>query len=249
MNNLSFPAAGDTASIVAGIDVLKQNHVRVSACGMEIHVDPFRAEAAPRNADFVLITHDHHDHFSLKDVESVACANTVLVVPENMRAKAAAAEGIVGKIVTVKPGEAYTVEGIAANVSAEQAEGAAAENGCGAKLLELETVPSYNVGKPFHPRSAGWVGYVLKIAGQRVYIAGDTDATEEAAAVKCDVALVPAGGTYTMNAKQAAELVNRIRPRVAIPVHYGDIVGRAKDGETFRDAVDEGIEVVLKIRF
>ena len=98
-------------------------------------------------------------------------------------------------------------------------------------------------------KSAGWVGYILRIDGQRIYIAGDTDATKEAMDVKCDIALVPIGGTYTMDARKAAELVNTIRPEVAIPVHYGSIVGSPKDGEVFAQYVKDPIKVEFKIRF
>ena len=115
--------------------------------------------------------------------------------------------------------------------------------------LEFETVPAYNIGKPFHPQSACWVGYIINLNGKRVYISGDTDATPEAEKVKCDVAFVPVGGTYTMNALQAAELVNRIKPGIAVPVHYGEIVGSKKDGLKFADAVDKSIKVDIKIPF
>ena len=140
--------------------------------------------------------------------------------------KAEAAREYVKKIVTVKPCGSYNVDG-----------------------LEFETVPAYNVGKPFHPKSAGWVGYILKIDGKRIYVAGDTDATKEAMTVKCDIALVPVGGTYTMDAKQAAKLINTIKPEIAVPVHYGGVVGKEKDGIDFQKSVDKSIKVVLKIKF
>lgn len=132
---------------------------------------------------------------------------------------------MVSKIVTVKPGVYREIDG-----------------------LELETVPAYNILKPFHPKNAEWVGYILWIEGKRIYIAGDTDATKEAKAVKCDIALVPVGGTYTMDAKKAAELVNILRPSVAIPVHYGSVVGSPKDGEVFAEYVKDPIKVELKIK-
>ncbi len=143
-----------------------------------------------------------------------------------MSGKAQEVAGLVKKIVTVKPGERQEIDG-----------------------LELETVMSYNQLKPFHPKNAGWVGYILMIDGKRIYIAGDTDATKEAKAVKCDVALIPIGGTYTMDAKKAAELVNEICPEVAIPVHYGGIVGSPKDGEVFAANVKDPVKVELKIQF
>ena len=127
---------------------------------------------------------------------------------------------------TVAPGASYEFEG-----------------------LKLETLPAYNMLKPFHPKSAGWVGYVLELDGQRIYIAGDTDATKEAESVKCDVALVPIGGTYTMNAKKAAELINRIKPACAIPTHYGGIVGSKEDADAFAAEVKPPIVVEAKIQY
>jgi L-ascorbate metabolism protein UlaG (beta-lactamase superfamily) len=212
--------------MIENIEVYKQNHIRITSGGKEIHIDPFQTDSATNSADLIFITHDHFDHFSVKDIGNTAKDGAVLIVPENMRAKAEAAAKYVKKIVTVKPNEAYTVDGI-----------------------EFETVPAYNIGKPFHPKSAGWVGYILNIGGKRIYAAADTDATKEAEAVKCDIALVPVGGTYTMNAKQAAKLVNTIKPQIAVPVHYGGVVGKEKDGLEFQKAVDTNIKVVLKIKF
>nr|MCR4610630.1 MBL fold metallo-hydrolase [Lachnospiraceae bacterium] len=115
--------------------------------------------------------------------------------------------------------------------------------------LEFETVMSYNPMKPFHRKNAGWVGYIFKVDGMRIYVAGDTDATKEARAVRCDVALIPIGGTYTMDAKQAAVLVNDICPKVVIPIHYGSIVGKPTDGQVFAENVKEPIKVEFKIEF
>ena len=150
----------------------------------------------------------------------------VIAITMAMEAKAQRLSDVVSKIVSVKPGVYRAIDG-----------------------LELETVPAYNILKPFHPKSAEWVGYILRVDGQRIYVAGDTDATKEAKAVKCDIALVPIGGTYTMDAKKAAELVNTIRPSVAIPVHYGTVVGSPKDGEIFAEYVKEPIKVEFKIPF
>lgn len=205
--------------------VYRQNHICLQADGRIIHVDPFRADTSPENADFIFITHDHYDHFSPKDIEKTAKENSVLVFPETMRDKVCAIKKNM-RLFAVKPNEKYVADG-----------------------LEFETVPAYNIGKPFHPESACWVGYIINLNGKRVYISGDTDATPEAEKVKCDVAFVPVGGTYTMNALQAAELVNRIKPGIAVPVHYGEIVGSKKDGLKFADAVDKSIKVDIKIPF
>lgn len=202
------------------ITVFTQNSIRVDSSIGKIYIDPFRMNEEPMDADYILVTHDHFDHFNTEDIPKVSKNDTVLVVPENMKEKAKEAAGFVGSIVTVKPGESVTIG-----------------------KLSLETIPSYNIGKPFHPKEAGWVGYILKVDGKRIYIAGDTDATDEAKKVKCDIALVPIGGKYTMNPKEAAELVNIIRPAVAIPVHFGGVVGTPEDAEAFTGNVDAGIKV------
>ena len=212
--------------MVDNIEVNTQNSIRIESRVGTIYVDPLEIGNDAHDADYILITHDHYDHFSPEDIRKVAKADSILVVPEKMADKAQEVAGDVGKIETVKPGVYRELNG-----------------------LEFETVPAYNLLKPFHPKSAEWVGYVLRIDGQRIYIAGDTDATKEAKAVKCEVALVPIGGTYTMDAKKAAELVNAIRPNVAIPVHYGSIVGKPADGDVFAQNVKDPIKVEFKIEF
>ena len=212
--------------MIENIRVYKQNHICITSDNRIVHIDPFMTDSVYKNADFILITHDHYDHFSVKDIEKTAKSDTVLIVPETVRKKAAEAKNLVKKTVYVTPGNRYDIDG-----------------------LEFETVPAYNIGKPFHPKSAGWVGYILKADGKRVYIAGDTDATEEAERVSCDIALVPIGGKYTMDAAQAAELVNTIKPEIAVPVHYGGIVGSRKDGIKFEKAVDSPVKVIFKISF
>ena len=212
--------------MIGNIEVFIQNSIRIRSRVGVIYIDPFQMKEEPKDADFVLITHDHYDHFSPEDIGKVSKADTILVVPEKMAAKAREVSGMVGKIETVKPSVYREMGG-----------------------LEFETVPAYNTLKPFHTKSAEWVGYILRIDGKRIFIAGDTDATKEAKAVKCDIALVPIGGTYTMDAKKAAELINTIRPDVAIPVHYGHLVGKPSDGEVFAENVMAPTKVEFKIAF
>ena len=208
------------------IEVFGQNSIRVTGQIGRIYIDPFGIPDIFHDAAYVFVTHDHYDHFSPEDIEKVCNENTILIVPEKMEKKARKVAGLVKAIVSVTPGFSGEVDG-----------------------FRFETVPAYNILKPFHPKSAEWVGYILIVDGQRIYIAGDTDATKEAEKVKCDVALVPIGGTYTMDPKKAAELVNTISPAVTIPVHYGSIVGKPSDGETFAQCVDENIKVEFKICF
>ena len=180
------------------IEVFTQSSIRIKGRTENIYVDPFKLNIKPHDADYILITHDHYDHFSPEDIEKAAGAGTVLILPERMKDKAAELSGIVDKVITVKPGQSYEVG-----------------------TLMFQTVPAYNKIKPFHPKSAGWVGYVLDVDDETIYIAGDTDDTKEAEGVKCDIALVPIGGTYTMDARKAAELINAMKPSIAIPTHYG----------------------------
>ena len=92
----------------------------------------------------------------------------------------------------------------------------------------------YNPAKEFHPKSNNWVGFVIEIGGKRIYYAGDTDETPEMDALKnIDLALLPVGGTYTMNAAEAAEATKIFKPKQAIPYHWGDIVGSQSDADKF----------------
>lgn len=212
--------------MIDNIDVFTQSSIRIRGREYTVYIDPYQMKEAPKDADYILITHDHFDHFSPEDIAKVSKENSVLIVPENMRQKALEAAELVGKIVTVELGDSYQIDG-----------------------LEFETVPAYNLSKPFHPREAGWVGYILHVDGKRIYVSGDTNATVEAKQVKCDIALVPVGGTYTMDAKEAAGLINVIRPDVAIPTHYGSIVGKKEDARIFAANVADPVRVKIKKQY
>lgn len=206
--------------LLQAISVNTHSSVRVETEGKILYVDPFKLQAAPHDADLIFLTHDHFDHYSPEDVEKVMNPSTVFVMPETT-ARAAAQQIEGHQVVIALPGQ----------------KGAAGS-------LEFEAVPAYNPDKPFHPRKNGWVGYVLAVGGRRLYIAGDTDATEEAAAVCCDIAMLPIGGKFTMNPEEAAALAARIRPRIVIPIHYGSVTGSPEDFSRFCAAVGEGLRVV-----
>lgn len=181
---------------------------------------------SPHDADYILVTHDHFDHFSPEDIDKVSKSGTILIVPEKMLEKAGEVRHLVKQIETVNAGQKRVIEG-----------------------LKIETVPAYNLLKPFHPKSAGWVGYILITDDKRIYVAGDTDATKENKQVKCDIALVPIGGTYTMDAKKAAELINTICPAVAIPTHYGSVVGSMDAADVFSSRVKAPTKVEIKLQY
>lgn len=206
------------------IELFTQNSIRIRSSNGTIYIDPFRLEETFADADYILITHDHFDHYSPEDIQKAAKSGTILIVPEKMQAKARAELKTADRITAVAPGNSYEIEG-----------------------LKFETVPAYNIMKPFHPKNAGWVGYILEADGKRIYIAGDTDATKEAKTVKCDIAMIPIGGTYTMNAKKAAGLINEICPEVAIPTHYGSVVGKKEDALEFAENVKDSIRVEIRL--
>ena len=114
--------------------------------------------------------------------------------------------------------------------------------------IKFETIPAYNTNKTFHPKENGWVGYIIIINGIRYYIAGDTDITEENKQVKCDVAFVTVGGTYTMDFKEAASLINEIKPKIAIPIHYGSIVGTEQDAIDFIKLLHPSIKGIILMK-
>ena len=186
-----------------------------------VYIDPWKLPAGQPVAQAVLVTHEHYDHLSLDDIAAVAGPDTVVVGPP-------AAVAMVRDLATlaVRPGE--TVEVHTATVTA---------------------VPAYNVdkfkgpGQVYHPRDDGHVGYVVAMDGQRIYHAGDTDAIPEMKGVAADVALLPVGGTYTMTAEEAADACTLLEARVAVPMHWGDIVGGRADAERFERLC--GIPVVI----
>ena len=191
------------------IEVLYHSCIRMNKEKM-IYIDPYHIEKNYNDADMIFITHDHYDHYSEEDIDKVRKNNTIFIVPENLLNKLIK-KGINDEnIITLDPGDAENIDGI-----------------------KVEAIHSYNIDKPFHPKENNWLGYVIEIDGVRYYIAGDTDITEENKIIKCDVAFVPVGGTYTMNFSEAAQLINIIKPKIAVPIHYGSVVGTKQDATDF----------------
>lgn len=209
--------------MLENIQVLCHSSIKINE-GKVIYFDPFKINKQYNDADIIFITHDHYDHYSEEDIDKVIKPDTTIVIPEGMQVKLLKKGVKNSNIITVEPEKTYVVEG-----------------------LKFETIPAYNVNKAFHPKDNGWVGYILEIDGIRYYIAGDTDITEENKRVKCDIAFVPVGGTYTMDFKEAAELVNEIKPKVAIPIHYGSIVGTNEDAINFQKLLNPEINCKIKI--
>ncbi len=174
-----------------------------------VAIDPFDI-SYDSTVDYIFITHSHYDHCSPEDIEKIYdTQRTKIVAPPDCKEKLAT---LTSEIITVEPGKEY-IEG----------------------KLRFRTVPAYNIGKPFHPKKNGWVGYIIYLS-QSIYHPGDTDFIPEMKGLNPDIFLVPIGGTYTMNPEEAARAVEAVSPlQYSVPMHYGKIVGSISDAEKFRN--------------
>ncbi|MGN0378344.1 MAG: MBL fold metallo-hydrolase [Butyrivibrio sp.] len=210
------------------ITINTQSSIRIAGPCI-LYFDPFEIEDERHDADVIFITHDHYDHFQPESIAKVKKDDTLLVAPESVKDRILKESGIEpGRCRFFLPGTVHEM----------------------GKIF-VETVPAYNRHKPFHPKGKHWMGYNVKMDGVSYYVAGDTDAIDENRKVRCDVAIVPIGGHFTMDAKQAAELVLEIDPQAAIPSHYGSLVGELSDGDDFAKYViakNRDIRVDLKIK-
>ena len=210
--------------MLENIEVLYHSSIRINK-EKTIYIDPFKIDRNYNDADIVFITHDHYDHYSEEDIDKVINENTTIIIPEELLTKLLKKGINKNAIITVEPNKNYMVQGI-----------------------KFETIPAYNTNKIFHPKENGWVGYIITLDDIRYYIAGDTDITEENRKVKCDVAFVPVGGTYTMDFKEAAQLINEIQPKIAVPIHYGSVVGTKQDATDFIKLLHPSIKGIILMK-
>lgn len=212
---------------LSGITVNTQSSIRIAGSKI-LYFDPYQIQSAAHDADFIFITHEHYDHFDPESIAKLKKEDTRLVAPESMKKKALSESGISSDhCLFYQPEETHEVGG-----------------------LRFETIPAYNKLKPFHPKGKKWQGYVAEMDDIRYYVAGDTDVNEDIRKVRCDVALIPIGGFYTMDWKQAAEYIAKLKPKAAIPTHYGSIVGNETDGQDFKkmlETLDDTIKVELRL--
>lgn len=180
-----------------------------------IYTDPYNIREKDK-ADIILITHEHYDHCSEEDIGKVRSKDTIIIATRD------SAKKLTGNLKVIRPGEKLTVSGV-----------------------DIEAVPAYNTDKQFHTKERGWVGYIFSFNGRRVYIAGDTDYIPEMKHIRADIAILPVSGTYVMTAEEAVQAALDIKPSIAIPMHYGSVVGSIKDAERFAEGLKGKIEVII----
>ena len=215
---------------VEGFDISWKGHdgFRVKTSKGVIYFDPYKLASAPNDADYLLITHEHFDHCSPSDIRKVINDNTTIL------ATSACSEHLAPftykELILVEPSQVYDLGEII-----------------------VETIPAYNVnkfrspGELYHPKTEGKVGYVVTIDGKRLLHAGDTDNTPELHKVRnVDVAFIPVSGTYVMTPGEAAGACDMMKPKVAIPMHYGSIVGSEADAEKFKGMTSANVVILQK---
>ena len=208
--------------MLEGIELLGHSSIKIKKLNKIIYIDPFNIKNSLNDANYIFITHNHYDHFSENDIKKVKNNETIIIVTEDLYTNTLKLGFSKMNIITVKPNETYQVE-----------------------KIKFSTIPAYNTNKKFHPKENEWVGYIIELEENKYYIAGDTDITTENKNVKCDVAFVPVGGTYTMDFKEAATLINQIKPKIAVPIHYGSIVGTKQDAIDFVKLLNPNINRII----
>jgi len=206
--------------MVSNIHWLGHDSFRIEGEGVIIYIDPWQLRNPPK-ADLIMITHDHGDHCSPEDVAKLRKDDTAIVTVE------AAAKLLSGDIRIVKPGDELNVKGVS-----------------------LRAVPAYNINKyrspgiHFHPREAGYVGYLITIEGKRIYHAGDSDFIPEMKSIEADIVLLPVSGIYVITADEALDAASALSPMMAIPMHVGRGIGSHGDAEYFKNKASVPVTVM-----
>ncbi|MCQ2386881.1 MAG: MBL fold metallo-hydrolase [Clostridia bacterium] len=206
------------------IKINAHSSIFIAEKNKKIFVDPFMIKDGKNQADYIFITHSHYDHFSPEDILKVANKKTIFVAPVSLKSEILRLNVKEENLYLVFPNDIVVLEG-----------------------FKAIAIPSYNLKEKFHEKESKFVGYLFDFFTTKVYVAGDTDYIPEMKEIKCDIALVPIGGKYTMDYKDASQFINDVKPKIAIPTHYGSIVGKITDGIDFKNSVDKSVQVKLLI--
>ena len=204
--------------MIDNIELFAQSALKIKWHNKNIYFDPFKINNNYNDADYIFITHAHYDHFSLEDILKVKNDNTKMIITCDLIDKV---KNIFNEVITVIPNTEYTIDDI-----------------------NFKTTYAYNLNKNFHKKEFNWVGYILNLDNV-IYVAGDTDFVPELENIKCDIACVPIGGTYTMDKYEASNLIKTIKPKYVIPIHYETVVGSKRDALDFQDILKN--DTIVKI--
>jgi len=205
--------------IIKNIQFLGHASLKIKLADKTIFVDPWKIKEEKDKADIILVTHPHYDHYSEIDIKKIAKETTIL-----LSCKEVVSQTSVKNRRVLLPFEETKIDDIT-----------------------IQGFPAYNINKPFHPKSNNWLGFIIRHKDISIYIAGDSDVTEEAKQLKVNIMILPVGGTYTMTDKEAAELVNLTKPDIAIPIHYGDIISSKQSAQNFAKLVKSHTKVVISL--
>ncbi len=195
---------------INGIEIKWLGHsaIKIEA-GCKIYIDPFQLQKESHDADYILITHPHYDHCSLDDLRKIVKDGTKIIMPSDCQSKILRLDNKID----------MRIISLGKKMKSDD--------------FEIHAIPAYNIGKEFHPKNQEWLGYIIKIRGKKIYHAGDTDLIPEMSNLNVDIALLPVSGKYTMNAEEAAQAAEKIKTKVAVPMHYASIVGNEGDADKF----------------
>ncbi|MBF0231704.1 MAG: MBL fold metallo-hydrolase [Desulfamplus sp.] len=232
----------DKNKLAEKIQWLGHDCMRIDADSV-IYFDPYEIDPGVK-ASIILITHEHYDHCSIEDVKKILGQDTVIVTEKDSakKLKKQLGKAVEGKIEVLAPGQSVTVKGIV-----------------------IDAVPSYNINKKFHPKNKNWLGFVVSVPSIQLresgteqladsakkgdvikfYHAGDTDLIPEMSQIECDVAFLPVSGTYVMTAQEAVSAALQIRPQLAIPMHYGALVGTEDDAQMFEKELEGKVDTLI----
>jgi len=169
----------------------------VTNSGLLLYLDPYQIKDGEEKADIIITSHNHFDHFSKNDIKKLMKDDTVVIGPESISRDLKKFNGM-----GLKLGEKKEIKGI-----------------------NITLVPSYTIKKATHPKSNQWAGTILEIEGKKIYHAGDTERIpemKELANEGITVALLPCGGTYTMDFEESSDAAVDIRPEIVVPMHNWD---------------------------
>ena len=204
--------------LLDGININFHASIRIQKNNLILYFDPYKITTKNNDADYVFITHGHYDHFSVVDIKKVVNDKTKFIAPLDMKEELINLDILESDMILVEPGTTYKLDDIS-----------------------FDTIASYNINKDYHKKEYNWVGYNVLLDSNKYYVIGDSDFIPEMNSVDVDVLFVPVGGTYTMNYNEAALLTNKLKPKYAIPIHYGE-VGNVSDARNFIESIDTNIK-------